>query len=89
MHRLLIQTYLHQYCKLDFIIASSNSISLPPSTAPSWVSDSSATDVAFPLALHAKLMSEMDYLVTEKSKWIPKFSEEENMLGVEAQLIDE
>lgn len=89
VHRLLTQTCLRQHCSLDIITAPSNPISLPPNTAPSWVPDWSATDVAFPLALRTQLIPDMDYQATGQSKWIPKFSEEEKMLGVEAQFIDE
>lgn len=89
MHRLLTQIYLRQHCNLDIITVPSNPISLPPNIGPSWVPDWNATDVAFPLALRAQLVSEMDYHATGQSKWTPKFSEEANMLGVEAQFIDE
>ncbi len=45
--------------------------------------------MAFPLALRAQLVSEMDYQATGRSKLTPKFSEEGKMLAVEAQFISE
>jgi hypothetical protein len=89
MHSLLTQIYLSQHCNLYIITVPSNPTSLPRNIGPSWVPDWNATDVAFPLALRAQLVSEMDYQATRRSKWTPKFSEEGEMLGVEAQFIDQ
>ena len=89
MHRLLTQIYLRQHCNLDIITVPSNPIFLPPNIGPSWIPDWNVTDVAFPLALRAQLVFETDYQATGHSKWTPKVSEEGNMLGVEAQFIDE
>ena len=89
VYTLLTQSYLRQQCRLDIITAPSDPISLQPKKAPSWVPDWGATDVAFPLALRSELISEVDYHATGQTTWIPKFSEDEKMLGVEAQIIDE
>ncbi|KAL3427255.1 Heterokaryon incompatibility protein 6, OR allele 6 [Phlyctema vagabunda] len=89
MHKLLTQHYLRQHCNLDIITVPSSPVLQQARAGPSWVPDWSATDVAFPLALRAQLFPDTDYRATGQSRWVPKFSEDGSMLGVEAQFIDE
>ncbi|RSL52141.1 hypothetical protein CEP54_011061 [Fusarium duplospermum] len=89
VYKLLTTRYLLKDCNLEVITASSSPISAHPNSLPSWVPDWSATDVASPLALRTKLLSEMSYYAAGESKWTPKFSDDGDMLGVEVQFIDE
>ncbi|KAI0811326.1 heterokaryon incompatibility protein-domain-containing protein [Xylaria sp. FL0064] len=82
-------SYMCQHRSLDIITAPSGPIARRPSGMPSWVPDWSAVDVAFPLALRTQLFPEMDYQATLNSKWTPAFSEDGNILRVEAQFLDE
>ncbi|KAI0424489.1 heterokaryon incompatibility protein-domain-containing protein [Xylaria sp. FL1042] len=82
-------SYMRQHQSLDVITAPSDPITHQPSGKPSWVPDWSAVDVAFPLALRTQLIPEVDYQATLDSKWTPAFSEDGNILRVEAQFLHE
>lgn len=89
VYKLLTKKYLLKDGKLQVITTPSDPVSREPDSLPSWVPNWGATDVASPLALRTELVSEMSYNATGESRWTPKFSEDGDMLGVEAQFIDE
>ncbi|XXH05480.1 hypothetical protein Hte_011910 [Hypoxylon texense] len=88
LHRLLTQAHLRRYCNLDIITVPSSPFYQDPRTGPSWVPDWGALDTASPLALRTQLTDDTKYDATSQSTWRLVFSENNAMLGVEAQFLD-